>query len=44
MFGLCIIMLSGCHKLMEDYELDTRSDYWDDITLLDYINQGKTRI
>ena len=40
MFGLCI-MLSGCHKLMEDYELDTNSDYWDDITLLDYIDQGK---
>lgn len=41
MFGLCIIMLSGCHKLMEDYELDTRPDYWDDITLLDYIDQGE---
>jgi len=41
MFGLCIIMLSGCHKLMEDYELDTHSDYWDDITLLDYISQGE---
>ncbi|MBD1422809.1 DNRLRE domain-containing protein [Sphingobacterium chuzhouense] len=41
MFSLCIVLLSGCKNLMQDYDLDTRSDYWEDITLLDYISLGK---
>jgi len=40
MFGLGIVLLAGCNKLMKDYDLDTSNEL-DDVTLLEYINQGK---